>query len=210
MLAALRKADRLSESFHERLLGWSPSGFSVHGKQVAHADEPGKLERLLRYIARAPFALGKMQLLPDGRVRVETPPDPETGQTSLVLDVMEFSHRVTTQIPDPRRHLIRYYGAYSHRHRGTRRAREEAAGGVPQAASASDGDAETPASPSRASWARLVRRIYEVDPLLCPRCSGPLSLVAVITDQKVVTAILRHLETHGQPTSVHARDPPAA
>ena len=120
-----------------------------------------------------------------------------------VLDAMEFIHRVTTQIPDPRRHLIRYYGAYSHRHRGARRAREEAAAGVPQAASASDGDAVTPASPSRASWARLVRRIYEVDPLLCPRCSGPLSLVAVITDQKVVTAILRHLETHGQPTSVH-------
>ena len=177
---------------------------------VAHADEPGKLERLLRYIARAPFALGKMQLLPDGRVRVETPPDPKTGQKALVLDALEFIHRVTTQIPDPRRHLIRYYGAYSHRHRGARRAREEAAGGVPQAASASDGDAETPASPSRASWARLVRRIYEVDPLLCPRCSGPLSLVAVITEQKVVTAILRHLETHGQPTSVHARDPPAA
>jgi hypothetical protein len=155
VLAALRKANRLSESFHERLLGWSPSGFSVHGQQGAHADEPGKLERLLRSIARAPFALGKMQLLPDGRVRVETPPAPRPGQTSLVLDVLEFIHRVTTQIPDPRRHLIRYYGAYSHRHRGARRAREEAAGGVPQAASASDGDAETPASPSRASWARL-------------------------------------------------------
>ena len=81
---------------------------------------------------------------------------------------------------------------------------------MPQAASAPDGDAETPARPSRASWARLVRRIYEVDPLLCPRCSGPLSMVAVITDQKVVTAILRHLDKHDQPTSVHARDPPAA
>ena len=53
-------------------------------------------------------------------------------------------------------------------------------------------------------------RIYEVDPLLCPRCRGPLSMVAVITEQKVVTAILRHLDKHDQPTSVHARDPPAA
>ena len=151
-----------------------------------------------------------MQLLPDGRVRVETPPDPRTGQTSLVLDALEFIHRVTTQIPDPRRHLIRYYGAYSHRSSGARRAREKAARCTPQVASATDGDADAPASPSRASWARLVRRIYEVDPLLCPRCSGPLALVAVITEQKVVTAILRHLEKHGRPTSVHARDPPAA
>ena len=44
VLSALRKADRLSEPFHERLLGWSPSGFSVYGRQIAHADEPGKLE----------------------------------------------------------------------------------------------------------------------------------------------------------------------
>jgi hypothetical protein len=34
--------------------------------------------------------------------------------------------------------------------------------------------------------------------------------VAVITEQKVVAAILRQLEKHDQPTSVHARDPPAA
>ena len=40
--------------------------------------------------------------------------------------------------------------------------------------------------------------------------SGPLAMVAVITEQKVVSAILRHLEKHGEPTSVHARDPPAA
>ena len=63
VLAELRKAQRLSEAFHERLLGWSPSGFSVHGRQVAHVDEPGKLERLARYISRAPFALGKIHLL---------------------------------------------------------------------------------------------------------------------------------------------------
>ena len=55
-----------------------------------------------------------------------------------------------------------------------------------------------------------VRRIYAVNPLLCPRCSGPLALVAVITEQEAVTALLRHLEKSSQPTSVHARSPPAA
>ena len=55
-----------------------------------------------------------------------------------------------------------------------------------------------------------IRRIYEVDPLLCPRCKGPLDLLAVLVDPKVVDAILRHLEVTDQPTSVHARDPPAA
>ncbi len=65
-------------------------------------------------------------------------------------------------------------------------------------------------SKSRASWARLIRRIYEVDPLLCPRCEGPPELLAVLVDPKVVDAVLRHLEVPDQPTSMHARDPPAA
>ena len=114
---------------------------------------------------------------------------------------------MTTQIPDARRHLVRYYGAYSHRTRGARRAREEAEAGVGQAKPDS---AEPPSTRSRASWARLIRRIYEVDPLLCPRCRGPLDLISVLVDPKVVDAILRHLERSDQPTSVHARDPPAA
>ena len=128
------------------------------------------------------------------------------------MDVLEFVHRVTTQIPDARLHLVRYYGAYSHRSRGARRAREEAQAGEAQSDAVETKTAvdQAPPAKSRASWARLVRRIYEVDPLLCPRCKGPLELLSVLVDPKVVDAILRHLERTTQPTSVHARDPPAA
>jgi len=114
---------------------------------------------------------------------------------------------VTTQIPDARRHLMRYYGAYSHRSRGARRAREEAQDGAVETKSDAD---EPPPTKSRANSARLLRRIYEVDPLLCPRCKGPLQLISVLVDPKVVDAILRHLDVTDQPTSVHARDPTAA
>jgi hypothetical protein len=91
VLAGLRKAGRLSESFYERLLSWTPSGFSAYGKQVAHADEPGKLERMARYIARAPFALGKIRLLPQDRVRIDTPPDSRTGATHVEMDALANS-----------------------------------------------------------------------------------------------------------------------
>jgi hypothetical protein len=170
---------------------------------------------MARYIARAPFALGKIHVLAKDRVRVDTPPDPRTGATHVEMDALEFVHRVTTQIPDARRHLIRYYGAYSHRSRGARRVREvsEAGTGTVSVDAATDADADSDDSPptkSRASWARLLRSIYEVDPLLCPRCNGPLELLSVLVDPKVVDAILRHLDITDQPTSVHARDPPAA
>jgi len=63
------------------------------------------------------------------RVRADIPPDPKTGATRVEVDVLEVIHRVPTQIPDSRCHLIRYHGAYSHRSRAARRAREEAQAG---------------------------------------------------------------------------------
>ena len=58
---------------------------------MAHADEPAKLERMARYIARAPFALGKIHILPSDRVRVDTPPDPKTGARRVEMDVLARS-----------------------------------------------------------------------------------------------------------------------
>ena len=45
----------------------------------------------------------------------------------------------------------------------------------------------------RRSWAQLIKRVYEVDPLVCPKCGGEMRIIAFITDHDVVDAILRHL-----------------
>lgn len=52
---------------------------------------------------------------------------------------------------------------------------------------------------ARFRWAELLRRIFEVDPLTCPRCQGLMRIVAVITEPAVITRILAH--------RVRARDP---
>jgi hypothetical protein len=58
--------------------------------------------------------------------------------------------------------MVRYYGAYSNRARELFRSEdgEVRVQGV---------DPE-PASASQASWARLLRQVFEVDPLACPQC----------------------------------------
>ena len=38
-----------------------------------------------------------------------------------------------------------------------------------------------------------MRRILEVDPLLCPRCGVEMKIASVVTEPKVVHAILRSL-----------------
>jgi len=41
----------------------------------------------------------------------------------------------------------------------------------------------------------LIKRIYEVDPLVCPSCGSDMKVIAFITEHDVVDAILRHLAT---------------
>jgi len=32
------------------------------------------------------------------------------------------------------------------------------------------------------SWARLLQKVYKVDPFICPECQGAMSVVAIIKD----------------------------
>jgi hypothetical protein len=42
-------------------------------------------------------------------------------------------------------------------------------------------------------WANLLRRIFEVDPLACPRCGETMRIVSFITEPKTIDRILEHL-----------------
>ena len=39
----------------------------------------------------------------------------------------------------------------------------------------------------------MIKRVYEVDPLVCPDCGGEMKIIAFIIDLRVVDQILRHL-----------------
>jgi hypothetical protein len=41
------------------------------------------------------------------------------------------------------------------------------------------------------NWARLIQKIYEVDPLTCPKCSGKMKVISVIEDEDVIKKILQ-------------------
>jgi hypothetical protein len=40
---------------------------------------------------------------------------------------------------------------------------------------------------------RLIRKVYEADPLECPRCKGPMRVIVLIEDAGVIRRILEHL-----------------
>jgi hypothetical protein len=43
-------------------------------------------------------------------------------------------------------------------------------------------------------WAEMIRKVYEVDPMLCPKCGGQMKVIAFLTDFSVVDRIIDHLK----------------
>ena len=51
---------------------------------------------------------------------------------------------------------------------------------------------------ARRRWAELIRLVYEVDPLSCPKCGGQVQVIALIQEPAVIDKILRLLREKGR------------
>ena len=123
-----------------------------------------------------------------------TAPHPLTGQTFLLLDPLDWLHAICQQIPDRGQHWTRFYGAYANRIRNALLKHQTPQSGSAHSQPRAEGQSPSvPSRSSRASWARLLRKVLEVDPLICARCGAEMKLISVLTEPKVVDKILRHL-----------------
>jgi transposase len=43
-------------------------------------------------------------------------------------------------------------------------------------------------------WADMIRKVYEIDPLLCPSCGAKMSIISFIDDHRGIDKIISHLE----------------
>jgi hypothetical protein len=109
------------------------------------------------------------------------------GSQEESMDYLEFIARVTSHIPDKGQVMIRYYGLYSNAHRGKMRK----AGFDPSQSPIIED--EPTYGPSR-GWADMIRKVYEIDPLLCPSCGGKMSIISFIEEPKTIDRIIAHLE----------------
>jgi hypothetical protein len=206
LLGSLLAKEKISERLVEILLSWRHPGFLVfQGDSVSPEDHEVR-ERPARYMAHPPVSLVRLHY--DRRTRQVTY-DPKNHDNSagtnspgaLTCPALDFLAALCTHIPDAAQQLIRYYGEWSH----VRRARARKTGPSP-ARPAPFPDAEDGcARPSKRTWARLIKRVYKADPLLCRRCSRPLKIVSLIDTPSIIERILRPLKLWNRPE----RPPPA-
>ena len=127
---------------------------------------------------------------------------PGFGANFRVLEPVDFVAAVTGHIPDKGRHTVRRYGYYSNRSRGKRRL-----GGKGELILTSPAAGEERELTRR--WRKMLKRIYEVDPLICPQCGSYLAIIGFVSDAAGIRTTLRSLglrEEEEVPAS--ARPPP--
>ena len=115
--------------------------------------------------------------------------------------------RITLHIPDQGSQTVRYYGRYSNVSRG--KAAKRAQTSDPTANSKDVPESES-LRQRKANWAALIKLIYEVDPLLCPKCHSQMRIISVIQDPTVIDKILDHLHYKLDVLPLSTRPPPAA
>ncbi len=73
--------------------------------------------------------------------------------------------------------------------------------------------ANRPRAGSPSTWAMLIKRVYEIDPLQCPKCGGAMKIISFIErrQREVIERILRHCNLWQGPvrTLANARGPPS-
>ena len=109
------------------------------------------------------------------------------GKETKVFDALEWLAAMCSHVPCKGEQMVRYYGYYSNVARGKRKK-----------ADADDNilcilESEMTDKAFRKNWARLIQKIYEVDPLICPKCQGPMRVIAFIEEDDVIKKILKHL-----------------
>jgi hypothetical protein len=68
-----------------------------------------------------------------------------------------------------------------------------------------DASESNPTAPM--TWMQRLRRVFEIDLRYCPRCGGPVRVIAAVTEPALITRILQHFDVRDRSAS-GARAPP--
>jgi hypothetical protein len=191
VLKYLRDDGIIPDSVVSQIQSWRHSGFSAWlGPKINPQEQDARLF-VSEYVNKAQIKLGKLEI-----IEAQTPEQTiirchKEKDSFKDYSPMDLLAAITPMIPNRWEQTVHYMGHYSSRTRGKKRklALEE-----------QNNDPLTlvklpPLKKEKASrsWVRLIRKIYEADPLVCPKCDCELKIIAVIVDPKQAKRITSHL-----------------
>jgi hypothetical protein len=177
------------------------AGFSLHAGVATRAHERAKLERLCRYVTRPPVSTKRLSLTRNGQVRYELKTPWRNGTTHVLFEPLDFISRLVSLIPKPRVNLTRFHGVFAPNSKYRARVTPAKRGRGKKIKTPDEAQDQTPAE-RRASmtWAKRLKRVFNIDIETCSECGGEVRIIASIEDPEVIRKILAHLDEKVTPT----------
>ena len=181
---------------HPAKLCANAHGFSLHAGVHCAAEDRKGIEQLARYITRPAIANERLSVNREGNVVLKLKTAYRNGATHIVMTPIEFMQRLAALVPRPRLHLIRFHGVLA----PNAKLRSRVVPKPAQATTAGEGDCtHAHSAPVRMTWARLLKRVFDIDIERCTHCGGKLKIIAVIEEPDVIEKILTHIGLSPQP-----------
>ena len=170
------------------------AGFSLHAGVATRANERSKLERLCRYITRPAVSTKRLSMTRNGRVRYELKTPWRNGTTHVIFEPLDFISRLVSLVPKPRVNLTRFHGVFAPNSKYRALVTPAKRGKRKKLLSADEPD-QTPAE-KRASmtWAKRLKRVFNINVETCDKCGADVRIIASIEDPAVIQKILAHLD----------------
>src|SRR6266566_2647099 len=171
-------------------------GFSLHANTAIPAHRRDQLERLMRYTGRGAVSLERLEQDTPGDLLYPFTHPWSDGTTGIRLSPLELLEKLAALVPLPRVHLVRYAGCLAP-HSKLR----DTIIPTPRQQGVEGEEAKT-GTPFW-SWARLMGCVFALDMATCPFCRcGSLRIIAAITQESVITRILRHCKLASVPPPI--------
>jgi putative transposase len=147
---------------------------AAKAQAIVHANMVHGLEHLCRYLLRPPLAQDRVRFRADGRVLVELKTVWRDGTSHVLFEPIEFLEKLAALIPRPAVNLLLYHGVLAARARWRSQVVSYGRPEPDLKADEADTSPRRVRSPRAWTWAALMRRVFALDVLACPRCGGRL------------------------------------
>jgi hypothetical protein len=169
------------------------AGFSLHAGIATKANERAKLERLCRYITRPAVSTKRLSITRNGRVRYELKTPWRNGTTHVIFEPLDFISRLVALVPRPRVNLTRFHGLFAPNSKYRSRVTPASRGKRKKRHQANDIDQTHAEKRASMTWAKRLKRVFNLDVETCDKCGGDVRIIASIEDPAVIQKILAHL-----------------
>jgi len=191
---ALVKENLLDNETVDSMKTWEHSGFSVFASDPIPFEDKERLLFLARYLKRCPVSCERMiidEAIPDEPKILYSSYKDGALVSTREFPPLQFLAEISQHIPDMWEQTTRFFGVYSARTRGASAAakKKELSAGADKTCPNNE---PSPRKPSIA-WAKAMKQVFNVDPLLCSRCGETMKFKSFIRDSKEIERICKNL-----------------